>query len=86
MNDMVMTIDYHLLPLGTGELLKEEATMLTTGWGMISYIDCEPTPLIRVQGATDVVTCGLPALWLFYFCDCGHSMIAFPDLRIIRQV
>ena len=45
MKDTVMTVGYPLLPPSVGELLEEEAAVLTISWAMVSCIDCEPTPL-----------------------------------------
>ena len=86
MKDVVMIVSCPLLPPGAGELLEEEAAMLTIGWAMVSYISCEPTPLGGVQGATNMVTYGSPILWLFCFDGWGLHMIIFPNLRIICQV
>ena len=86
MKDMVIIVDWPLFPPDAGELLEEQADMLTTARATVSCIDCEPTPHSRVQGATNVVTCGPPILWLFYFGGCGLGIIIFLDLKIICQV
>ena len=55
---MVITVGYYFLPLNDGELRDEEAIVIATPWAMASCICCEPTPLIGVQGVTDMVTYG----------------------------
>ena len=56
MKDVVRTVSCPYLPLDGGELLDEEATMLTIGWAATSCISYEPTPLGGVQSVADVVT------------------------------
>ena len=62
MKDMVIIVVCPLLPSGAGELLKEKAAMETIGSATVSCIGCDPMPLVGVQGAADVVTCGPLAL------------------------
>ena len=82
----VITVSCPLLPLDARELLEVEVAALTIGWATISCTSYEPTPLGEVQGAVDAISGGPLVLWLFCFSGYGLSIIAFPDLMIIRQV
>ena len=83
MKDVDIIAGCPFFPLDGRQLLDEEATELTIGWVMASYIGYETMPLGRVQGAADVVTGGPPTFWLVYFGGRGLGMTNIPDLKII---